>query len=158
MNVRNLLLKWAAPSGIFGLAVFGIYHIKSDIGEVSRSIGNLVHEAGAREIDLAFVTQFGWDRFYYFKSGTNREEICKFLGSPAHRCGMIVPQELVPEGAYTLVFTQDNRLRHIELHRMQNGEFDFPAGAQGLAREASVFRVRHNLSGSERERVVLEPK
>lgn len=45
-------------------------------GQVSQRIGDLARQPGTRQIDLAQLTSFGWDRFFVFKPGTTRAEIC----------------------------------------------------------------------------------
>ena len=93
-------------------------------GMISQRIGELAHDPGARELDLAKLTSFGWDRFYFFKPGTSREDICKFIGANRSNCGRIIRYTTVPyealEGADALfVVTEWNEFRHPDFERMK---------------------------------------
>jgi hypothetical protein len=49
----------------------------NDTGQISQRIGDLARNPETKQINLAEVTSFGWDRFFIFKPGTKREEICR---------------------------------------------------------------------------------
>jgi len=156
--MSRLPWRYLVPVAVVGLLIAVFYQTTNGTGMISQRIGEAVHEPGARELDLPKLTSFGWDRFYFFKPGTSREEICAFIGAPANRCQLLVRYEAVPDDSNALVFSLNGRLTHMELHALANGEFDFNAGPQGFAKETSVFRIRRSLSGVDQERIFLEPK
>jgi len=138
------------------IAVF--YQTMNGTGMISQKIGEAVRAPGAQELDLSMLTSFGWDRFYVFKPGTSREQICNFISARANRCQLLVRYEAVPDDSNALLFSLNGQLTHMELHALANGEFDFSAGPEGFPRTASVFRIRRTLSGVDQERIILEPK
>ena len=72
------------------LALVACSEVANGPGMISQSIGDIVRDPSAREVDLAKLTSFGWDRFVVFKPGTTREEICDFIGAGRNHCGRIV--------------------------------------------------------------------
>jgi hypothetical protein len=156
--VRRFSLRHLVPVAIVALLIAVFYQTMNGTGMISQQIGEAVHAPGAQELDLAKLTSFGWDRFYYFKPGTSRDEICDFIGAKVNRCQLLVRYEVVPDDSNALVFSLNGRLTHMELHAVANGEFDFAAGREGFAREGAVFRIRRSLSGVDQERIFLEPK
>jgi hypothetical protein len=129
----------------------------NDTGMISQRIGQVVHEPGARDVDLSKLTTFGWEYFYYFKPGTARETICAFIGANRTNCGRIVRYERVPSTHVALFFGLNGNLTHTELHSLTNGEFDFEVPEGGSPKTKAVFRVRKS-SGSGQDRILLEPR
>jgi hypothetical protein len=127
-------------------------------GMISHKIGELARDPGTRELDLTKLTSFGWDRFYFFKPGTSREDICKFIGANRSNCGRIIRYTAVPPDSVTLVFALGNQLTHTELHALANGQFDVTPGDEGVPKQAAVFRIRRSSSSGGEDRIVLEPK
>lgn len=152
MKLTRLLLLVGAV-----LSIVGCSEATNGTGMISKRIGELAHSPGAAEVDLGALTTFGWDRFYAFKPGTTREEICAFIHAGRYSCGRIVRIERAPADHMFLVFALDGQLTHIELHALANGQFGFQFPESGVPRSAAVFRVRHSLSGSE-DILLLEPK
>ncbi len=129
----------------------------NDTGQVSQRIGELARNPQTRQISLADVTSFGWDRFFVFQPGTKREEICQFIGAKRTNCGRVIRYESVPATHVALVFGLGNQLTHTELHALANGRFDLPPSERGYSKEAAVFKVRRALAGAEQE-IWLEPQ
>lgn len=127
-------------------------------GMISQRIGEVARDPNAREVDLAKLTTFGWDRFYFFKPGTPREEICKFIGADRNNCGRVIRYTMVPADSVTLVFALGGRLTHTELHALANGQFDLTPGEAGIRKPAAVFRIRRNPSGTGQDHIFLEPR
>jgi len=126
-------------------------------GSISKRIGEVARSPDTREVDLSKLTTFGWDRFYALKPGTTREEVCQFIGAKRNVCGRIIRIERAPADHMYLVFALEDQLTHVELHALENGQFDFSFPKAGQPRSASVFKVRRSLSGSG-EVIWLEPK
>lgn len=139
-------------------ALIGCSEATNSTGMISKRIGEEVHEKKAKEVDLAKLTTFGWDRFFVFKPGTSREEVCKFIGANRNVCGRIVRIERAPDDHMFLLFGLGGQLTHVELHAVQNGVFDLPSTEQGHPKAASVFRVRRSSSSGQTDRIVLEPR
>jgi hypothetical protein len=117
-------------------------------GSISQRIGDVARTPGTTEVDFGKLTTFGWDHFYALKPGTTREEVCKFIGAKRNVCGRVVRIERAPDDHMFLVFALRDQLTHIELHALANGQFDFSFPDTGITRSASVFKIRHSLSGS----------
>jgi len=132
--------------------------VTNGTGQISKRIGEIVRDPTAKQVDLAKLTTFGWDRFYFFKAGTTREEICKFLGANRNTCGRIFRYQSVPADSMTLLFGLNGQLTHTELHALSNGNFEILKGTEGLSKEACIFRIRRGSTGTERDTVWLEPK
>ena len=129
----------------------------NDTGQISQRIGDLARNPETKQINLAEVTSFGWDRFFIFKPGTKREEICQFIGANRTNCGRVIRYDSVPTTHAALVFGLGNQLTHTELHALSNGRFNLPPSERGYPKEAAVFKVRRALSGAEQE-LWLEPQ
>lgn len=141
------------------LALAACSEATNGTGMISQRIGELAHDPGTRELNLAKLTSFGWDRFYVFKPGTPREEICRFIGASRNNCGRVIRYLAVPSDSAALVFALGGQLTHTELHALANGQFDIaPGDAQGIRKQAAVFRIRRSSSSTGADHIVLEPK
>ena len=126
-------------------------------GQVSQRIGDLARQPGTRQIDLAQLTSFGWDRFFVFKPGTTRAEICEFIGATRANCGRVIRYESVPDTHVALLFGLGGQLTHTELHALANGRFNLPPSERGYPKASAVFKVRRALAGTHEE-LWLEPQ
>ncbi len=140
------------------LVLAGCSEATNSTGMISKRIGEVVHEQKAAELDLPKLTTFGWDRFFVFKPGTTREEVCKFIGANRNTCGRIVRIERAPPDHMFLVFGLAGQLTHVELHAVANGVFDLPNHDDGHPKSASVFKVRRSSASNGAEDIVLEPR
>ena len=136
----------------------GCSEARNSTGTISKRIGEAVHTQGATEVDLTKLTTFGWEYFYAFKPGTTRDEVCKFIGANRNVCGRVVRIDRAPNDHMFLIFGLNGQLTHIELHAVENGQFDMPFTEQGHPRSRSVFKVRRSSSGTGKDIVYLEPK
>jgi len=127
-------------------------------GQISKRIGEVTSDPASKEVNLSKLTTFGWDRFYFFKPGTPREVICKFIGANRNNCGRIIRYEAVPSDHMALLFGLNGNLTHTELHALANGQFDLTLSEGGLPKERCVFKVRRSSSGPGRDTVLLEPQ
>ena len=136
----------------------GCSEARNSTGTISKRIGEAVHTQGATEVDLTKLTTFGWEYFYAFKPGTTRDEVCKFIGANRNVCGRVVRIDRAPADHMFLIFGLNGQLTHIELHAVENGQFDMHFTEQGHPRSRSVFKVRRSSSGTGKDIVYLEPK
>jgi hypothetical protein len=153
MHVSLFLLSTAAAIVLVGCGELG-----NDTGMISQKVGKVVHEPGAKEVDFAKLTTFGWEYFYFFKPGTPRDTICAFIGANRTNCGRVLRYDKVPSTHVALLFGLNGNLTHTELHALVNGEFDFELPQDGVSKAKAVFRIRKSSGGSDQERVFLEPK
>ena len=142
---------------LVAVAAIACSEATNSTGSISKRIGEEARAAGTAEVDLGKLTSFGWDRFFVFKPGTTREEVCKFIGANRNVCGRVVRIERAPDDHMFLVFALGGQLTHLELHAVANGQFDFAIPESGLPRSAAVFKVRRSSSGTS-EIIWLEPK
>lgn len=126
-------------------------------GGISKHIGAAARDPSASEVDLGKLTSFGWDRFYVFKPGTSREQVCAFIGANRNQCGRIIRVPEPPEGHVFMIFGLGNQLTHVEMHALANGEFDVDFPDAGISKAAAIFRIRRSTSGNS-ELIRLEPK
>jgi hypothetical protein len=126
-------------------------------GAISARLGEAARTPGATEVDLGKLTSFGWDRFYAFRPGATREEVCRFIHAGRNACGRIVRVERAPENHVFLVFALHGQVTHLEMHALANGRFDLDFPASGHPRHNSVFRIRRSSSVPE-DIIWLEPK
>lgn len=140
------------------LAASGCSELGAGTGQISKRIGDITRDPSAKEVNLPKLTTFGWDRFYYFKPGTSRDEICKFIGAGRSSCGRIIRYEAVPADHVALVFGLGQNLTHTELHALANGQFDMAVDERGFPRERSIFGIRRSASGTSRDIIILEPR
>ena len=125
-------------------------------GQISKRIGEVVHDPAAREVDIAKLTTFGWDEFYIFKPGTSRAEICEFIGAKRNSCGRIIRYQAVPNDSMAFAFGLNKQLTHTELHALSNGRFESNAGGKAYTRSASVFKIQRSSTGTSNDEVRLE--
>lgn len=118
-------------------------------GSISKRIGEAGRTPGAREVEIAKLTTFGWDRMYVFKEGATRDEMCRFLNAPRPVCGRVIRLERTPEDHVAMVFDLRGKVTHFEYHALRNGRFDVSFGENGIPRSATVFRVRHSTGTGE---------
>jgi len=126
-------------------------------GMISKRLGEAARAPGATQVNLADLTTFGWDRFYAFKAGVTREEVCRFIHAGRNACGRIIRVQRAPEDHTFIVFALQGQVTHVEQHALANGVFDFAFPDAGQPRSASLFRVRRSAS-SGGEVIWLEPK
>jgi hypothetical protein len=113
----------------------------SDASTVSRSIGKLVREQGAKELRLAEVTDFQWEQVYLFGPYAPRTSVCNTLGVQAKYCERVVPFESTDDGEMSLAFLAEGRVVRYVPHSRWNGDFTPVPTAQPLARANAIFRV-----------------
>ncbi|QPF73377.1 hypothetical protein G8A07_10915 [Roseateles sp. DAIF2] len=154
---RRAQMKVAALL-LLALAAAACSEFGGGTGPISRKIGEVVRDPAAQELDLARLTSFGWDRFYFFPAETSREQICAFIGAGRKHCGRIIRYPVVPAGSVALLFGLDGQLTHAELHALENGRFDLQLSPEGHPRSASVFKIRRIPSSSGRDTVWLGPR
>ena len=135
--------------------LFACSEVVNSTGMISKRIGEVVQTPGATEVDLSKLTTFGWDRFYVFKPGATREEMCKFMGANRNVCGRVIRVERTPEDHVAMVFDLQGQVTHFEFHAIENGRFDVSFSESGLPRAGAVFRIRRNTGTGA---VWLEPK
>jgi hypothetical protein len=140
------------------LALSACSEMRNGTGMVSKRLGEATHTPGATEVDLGKLTTFGWDRFYAFKPGATREEVCKFIHAGRNACVRVVRVDRAPEDHMFLIFGLQGQVTHVELHAVANGQFDFTFSDAGQPRSESVFRIRRSLSVMGSDTIWLEPK
>ena len=140
------------------IAVLGCSEALNSTGSISKRIGEITHTSGSAEVDLSKLTSFGWEYFYASKPGVTREEVCKFIGAGRNVCGRVVRVERAPDDHVFLIFGLNGQLTHIELHALENGQFDMPFAEEGHPRSRAVFKIRRSSSGSGKDVILLEPK
>lgn len=140
------------------LALLACGEIAGGVGQISQKIGETVSDPSIREIDLGKLTSFGWDRVYFFKSGTARKDICAFIRARPGQCERVIRYESVAPESMVLVFGLGGQLTHVEQHSIANGRFDLDATSEGLPRKACVFKVRREASSDGKPSIWLEPR
>jgi hypothetical protein len=113
-------------------------------GMISKRIGEAARKPDAKQVDLGSLTTFGWDRFYVFKPGATRDEMCKVLGANRNVCGRVIRVDKTPEGHVAMVFDLRGQVTHFEFHAIENGRFDVSFGENGVPRSATIFNVRRS--------------
>ncbi|MEK8034922.1 hypothetical protein AACH06_29250 [Ideonella sp. DXS29W] len=147
-----------ALCSILVIALVACSELGNGAGQISQKIGQVTHDPTSKEVNLSKLTTFGWEYFYFFKSGTTREQICQLIKANRNNCGRIIRYESVPDDFVALFFGLNGQLTHTELHALANGEFDFNVGADGYPREKAVFVIRRASAGTQQDRILLEPK
>jgi hypothetical protein len=140
------------------ILTIGCSEARNGTGSVSKRIGEVVHTPGSTDVDLGKLTTFGWEYFYASKPGATREEVCRFISAGRNVCGRIVRIEKAPDDHVFLIFGLNGQLTHIELHAVENGQFDVQFTDPGHPRGNSIFKVRRSSSGSGKDNILLEPK
>jgi hypothetical protein len=131
------------------LALYACSESINSTGMISQRIGEAARRPEAREVDLGSLTTFGWDRFYVFKPGATREEMCRFLGANKKVCGRVIRVERTPDAHVAMVFDLGGKVTHFEFHALDNGRFDVAFGENGIPRAATVFKVRRSTGTGE---------
>lgn len=127
-------------------------------GQISQKLGAATSDLSAKEVDLAKLTSFGWDRLFLFKAGTQRKEICQFIGAKPGLCERVLHFESVPAESMALLFGLQGQLTHAEVHSLSNGRFDVTPTEAGIPKEACVFKIRRDSSPDGTTTVWLEPR
>jgi hypothetical protein len=158
-NVRLQVMRRQVALLLLQLALLSACsELGNGAGQISQKIGQVTHDPSTRELNLSKLTSFGWEYFYFFKSGTAREQICQLIHANRNNCGRIIRYEAVPEGYVALFFGLNGNLTHTELHALANGEFDFTVGEDGYPKEKAIFSIRRAYSGTGQDRILLEPR
>ena len=137
MHLRGLL-----ASLLVGTTLAGCNLAPNSAGQISERIGQVANDPKSNELDLAKLTSFGWDRLFFFRAGTTRDAICKFLNADRNTCSRVVRYESVPSEHTAILFALGGQLTHIELHALANGKFDVEPDPSGLPKSSCIFRVR----------------
>jgi hypothetical protein len=87
---------------------------------VSERVGAAIRQG--QVTDLAKLTEFSWSNAFVFSPFTTRDRVCKALPTQWPDCAASVPA-LVDEGTYLLVFANQGRVVHHEMHSRSNGDF-----------------------------------
>ncbi|MBP6902426.1 MAG: hypothetical protein KBC73_20220 [Burkholderiaceae bacterium] len=126
------------------LVLMACSEVSNGTGSISQRLGERLRTPGTQEVDLGQLTSFGWDRFYVFRPGSTRTEVCRFIAAPRTACGRIIRVEQAPEGHVFMIFGLGPQLTHVEMHALANGRFDLDFPEAGLPRQRAVFRVRRS--------------
>ena len=106
---------------------------------VSERVGAAIRQG--QVADLAKLAEFGWDRAFVFSPFTTRDRVCKALPTQWPDCAASVPA-LVDEGTYLLVFANQGRVVHHELHSRSNGDFCTTSCVLELAATHAAFQAK----------------
>ena len=123
-------------------AFSGCNELTGGPGHISQRIGEVANDPAAKEVDLAKLTTFGWDRLHLFKPGTPKKEICAFIGASDGLCEQVIRHQSVAGESMTLVFSLKDQLTHAELHALSNGRFNVAPDKDGIPKESCVFKIR----------------
>lgn len=117
------------------VAMFGACTAKAPVSE---RVGAAVRQG--QVADLAKLAEFGWDKAIVFSPFTTREKICKPLSAQWPDCAASVPA-VVDEGTYLLVFANQGRVVHHEMHSRANGDFCSTSCVLELSSSNAGFRA-----------------
>jgi hypothetical protein len=143
---------------IISIGNLGCSEATNGTGMISQRIGEIARTPGTNEVDLSKLTTFGWEYFYALPPGSTRDDVCNFIRAGRNVCGRIVRIEKAPSDHMYLLFGLNGQLTHIELHAVENGQFDmqFPDGGQ--PRQKAVFKIRRSSTTGGKEAIILEPR
>ena len=156
-GMRQRALGLIVSAVVLAGVAAGCSQFRNSTGAISKRIGEVVHTPGARRVDVAALTTFGWDRFYVFRPGATREDVCAFIRAGRNVCGRVVRIAKSPDDHMFLVFGLKGQLTHIELHAVENGAFDLEVPPDGIPRESSTFKIRRSTSAEGKDSILLEP-
>lgn len=150
----------AWPFAVFiGVLLSSCSELGAGTGQISQRIGEITRDPSERQVDLARLTSFGWDRVYQFGPGSTREAICNFIQAGRNICGRVIRYPAVPADHQALIFALGPQLTHVELHALAHGRLDLgdEHASSGLPKTLARLRIRRLHLGSAQEQIVLEP-
>jgi len=110
-------------------------------GEVGWALKKAVRDEHKQEIVLKDFTPFKWDEFFIFNPYTSTEEVCKQLGLNSIECKNTIKKESTDDSEMLLVFRQQGKVVHVEMHFRWHGDFT-PAPDKPFTPANAVFIVK----------------
>jgi hypothetical protein len=151
------MLKIARLVGAASIAslILGCGEMAGPGGPISKKIAAVIKADKLKEIDLAQLPTFGWDRVHFFRPYTPRAEVCRRLSVPEEVCSSVIREQSEDDGMMTIAFTLNDRVTHAELHSRGNGDFlPLPSG-QSVKKVDAIFRIDPQPSPDGRTRALL---
>ena len=145
----------AGALGIVGLAGCGEIYRYASSGEVGWAIKKEIRDKQKTEITLSRLTRFSWNELIIFSSYTPRNEICHRLRLDEADCKAADLPEPLDDGLSLLVFRQNGKIVHHEIHLGYHG--DFRVEERSSTPDDAVFVVEPGgtLRSGERQLVLL---
>ena len=108
---------------------------------VSAAIGTAIRSEQVREVRIAALTDFEWDKLYVFDPYAPRVHVCKTLGVEAGQCERVVPFESMDDGTMSLAFVSGTQVVRYVRHSRLNGDFAAGVNGQPIPVSEAVFKV-----------------
>ena len=108
---------------------------------VSAAIGRAVRDQQMKEIRIAALTDFAWEKVYLFGPYAPRAQVCEVLGVEARQCERVVPFEAMDDGIMSLAFVSGTQVVRYARHSRLNGDFTPVASRQPIPASEAVFKV-----------------
>lgn len=109
-------------------------------GEVGWALKKAIRDNHKQEVVLKDLTHFNWDEFYVFNPYTSTDEVCKQLGLSSEECKNTIKAESTDDGIMLLVFRNQGKVVHTEMHFRWHGDFT-PAPDKPFTPGSAVFLV-----------------
>jgi hypothetical protein len=123
-------------------------------GPVGWAIKQEIRDNNKTEISLAKLTRFSWDEVIVFGAYTPRDEVCRRLQLDEPQCQAADLPDPSDDGLNLLVFRQNGRIVHHEIHFAYHGEFRVEEKSLSPQDARFVVEPQGALSNGERQLIL----
>lgn len=135
-TVRTLLIAFL----LLSIAGCGDIYRYAATGEVGRALKRELRDKQSKEIAIAKLTKFEWDELFLFGPYTPTSEVCKVLTISQTDCASLIKSESTDDGEMLMVFRQNGKIVHTEMHIRWHGDFT-PVPTEPLTPASAIFTV-----------------
>ncbi|HET8708156.1 MAG TPA: hypothetical protein VFM46_17755 [Pseudomonadales bacterium] len=92
------------------------------------------------KINLAALTDFAWDKVFFYSPKQTRDAICSEMKLSETDCKEKIEDRVIGEDYQYLVFTQADKVVRVVRHKRFFGDFN-PPPKSGVSRAKSEFKI-----------------
>lgn len=109
---------------------------------IGKSIRNELRTLEKQELILSEITKFTWDELFLFEPYMPKNSVCKQLNIPENKCEEKIPDISMDDGEMYIVFRNNGKIIHQEMHNRFNGDFTPINYKQPLTPTTAIFSVK----------------
>ncbi len=111
-----------------------------DLDPLTVKIADQVRVSVATKLNLAELTDFDWDKVYFFSPKQTRDEMCKQVNLSEKDCSDKIADQSIGEDYQYLIFTKADKVTRVVRHKRFFGDFN-PPPKTAVAKSHSEFKI-----------------
>lgn len=109
-------------------------------GDVGWALKKELRDKKSTKVEIAQLTKFQWDELFLFGPYQPTDEVCKRLELSTFDCKSIITVESTDDGEMLMVFRNEGKVVHTEMHTRWHGDFT-PVPDEPFTPRTAIFSV-----------------